>query len=360
VPTIYYTGVAGHTDADRVESVLRATSDDAITWQKDPRPVIDGPPPGAATGFHRDPFIFTARGRRQMILGSSTGHGNHAAGAVVHYEEGDDGAWTFNGVLFDGSASWPIETGLLWEMPQFVRIGCSDVLIVSVHDARQDDPLRYAIAFIGHLADDALRSDAVQRIDRGDLLYAPTILTHEGDVLLWGWIRDPAPHDSRPDSRRRVGALSLPRRVRLRDSKLVLALVDGAVTPLRQQAIKHAIELRVDGQRDVTDIPAHADITFDITRYDDTVEVDLGPRWDGSSSRIDVTTGQPAIAGAAPPVRVRIVADADIVEVYATGLLPYTTRLRRLPGPRTLGLMVGNGTATVESLQVHALRHALD
>lgn len=362
VPTLYYTGVVGHTDENRVESVLRATSTDADTWHKDTRPVLDGPPAGAHTSAHRDPFVFGADGHRHLLLGSSIHTPDGPTGAVLRYTAAGRGGWRFDGVLFDGGGAWPVDTGALWECPQLIRFADGDALIVSVHDKARSQPMRGAVAFIGRLDGARFAAEFVHPIDRGDLMYAPTTLTLDRRVLLWGWIRDPRPDlgPSNPD--RRVGAVSLPRDVRLRDGGLDLAVPDE-IRALRDRVV-HGPHRLVLGSNPfiLTDIAAHAEITFDVAAGHGAVEVGLGRRWDRAAGC--VTVADPArvgdATGTAPgSTRVTIIVDADIVEVFATGLPPHTTRMHR-GWRRTMSLHAPRGGARVVDLTVHDLRVAIE
>lgn len=353
VPTIYYTGVVGHTDADRVESVLRATSDDLIHWRKDPEPVVAGPPPDADTGFHRDPFTFTANEQQHLILGSSVLTPAGPTGAVLRYTRADDGTWQYQGVLFDGSGSWPIDTGPLWEVPQLIRLDDTDVLIVSVQDPAYERPLRYAIAFLGQLVNGRFQAHAVQRLDRGDLLYAPTTLVHDDRVLLWGWIQDPQPHLGPANPDRCVGAISLPREVRLRDGELTLEL-PPQIDRIREQQAHQRDLVEISGEPHVlSGIPNHAEIAFDITEHHGAVAMDLGPQWDGTTGSITLANERD-VATVKDPVHVRVLVDADIVEVFTSDGLPHTMRLHHTSdAPLRLD---ADGPGRVEALTVYSLR----
>lgn len=325
IPTIYYTGVVGDTDDMRVESVMRArSSGDLVDWEKDPTPILAGPPAGADTGFHRDPFIFRDGDDEYLLLGSAIDTEDGRVGAVLAYRETSDGGWAYEGVLFDGRAEWPLDTGPLWECPQLLRFDEGDVLIVSVQDPSHDArPLRQAVAFVGRFADGRFRAEHVEPVDRGDLYYAPAATTGDGRTLIWGWIQDPRPDLGPANPSCRVGALSLPREVGLTDGRLTL-------TPTRDLMLLRATAT-TSGQRSAhfdadsvtVDLPAHAEATLQLAGAG-LVTVELGPSWHGDTAEV-------LLNSASEPTDVRIFVDGDIVEVFATDHPPFTTRLASEP-----------------------------
>jgi beta-fructofuranosidase len=323
VPTIYYTGVVGHTDDIRIESVMRATPADEnlVTWIKDPAPVIKGPAEGADTGFHRDPYTFHDDGREYLILGSSIHGPVGPAGAIVIYRGNPDGTWSHNGIKFDGSGEWDVKTGPLWECPQLLRFPDGDVLIVSVQDPAYERPLRHAIAFTGRFADGRFAASRVQLVDRGDLYYAPAALSAGDRWLTWGWIQDPSPDlgPSNPD--RCVGALSLPREVTIERGRVVVRPAAELVGLRLRAHVRVGFDLHPSSPPSSVEVPAVAELTFTVSGPGG-LELDLGRTWAGK--RAGLVIDQPS-----EQAQVRVYVDGNIVEVYVPGQMPYTTRVER-------------------------------
>jgi beta-fructofuranosidase len=215
-PVIFYTGVVGD-GAQRVESVCRAFgSDDLLRWEKDPdNPLIAGPPPSLGSGYHRDPFLWRDGEGWHLILGSgTTGYDRH--GQVLRYRSNDARTWDFQGVLFEAPRHLDgLDLGEHWECPQLLRFGDRWVLIVSSQDPDAHRPLLHGVYFVGALDDGVFRGELRGRVDGGDVFYAPTVLVDQaGRYILWGWIQEHL-SDEVQTAMPKVGALSLPRVVKL-------------------------------------------------------------------------------------------------------------------------------------------------
>ncbi len=222
---LFYTGVTGLTDADRVESVCRANgSDDLGTWTRSPdNPLITGPPPELATLGHRDPYLVREADGWGLLLGAGLGAGTpEAAGAVLRYHSADLREWDYVGPLFQRPAN---ATGLatfsMWECPQLVRIDGRDVLIWSVQDPLSERSLRYAVYAVGQVVDGQFTMTSMGRVDHGETFYAPAVTTDAtGRHLMWGWLQEDAKEPD--DDTTHAGALSLPRQFRLDGDRMVV------------------------------------------------------------------------------------------------------------------------------------------
>ena len=204
---LYYTGVVGTGDDDRVESVCRAVgSPDLARWTRDPaNPLVPGPPPGARPGIHRDPFLWRDGDGWHLIVSSGT----DGAGAALVYDSPDARTWSYAGVFFaDPRDGGPAQH---WECAQVVPLDGASVLIASVQEPAAARPLSHVDYFVGELTGNRFRARARGRLDAGDALYAPAVLVDEhGRCLLWGW----ATEDLAPTVQERLpraGALTLPR-----------------------------------------------------------------------------------------------------------------------------------------------------
>ena len=371
VPTIFYTGVVGHTDDDRIEAVCRAIAvdDDLAEWRKDPEPVIASPPPQRRVGFHRDPFVFWDNDRWRMLLGSSTPDTERQTGAVISYESDDLGSWRYAGEFFRALPDTsPVPLGQIWECPQLVRFDDADVLIISVQDPDHPSPLRHAVYFIGESRDGRFYARASGLVDHGEVFYAPAALdAPDGRHLLWGWIQESRTDPANVDF---VGALSLPRVLELHDDRLVSYPVEE-LNELRvrtrtcddvnvaddvwsielesptwelELTATHPLELTLhnpDGQPQLQiqltpDGSLHAQNLTEAGREQQTPEIRLPSR---------ETTG----------TTLRILADQDLIELFASGT-SYTTRIQAPDGNQTLELeAISDVSASPPQLRLHTL-----
>lgn len=235
VPYLYYTGVVGD-GADRVESVCRAAgSADLRRWTRDPaNPLVPGPPAGAPTGYHRDPFLWRDGDGWHLALASGGG-GPVPHGTVLVYDSPDARTWSYAGVLF----AEPDPAGAAaehWECPQLLVFGDSAVLVVSVQRPQAEQPLSHVEYFVGDLVGTRFHARHRGRLDGGDALYAPAVTVDDrGRALLWGWAQealDPGVQRHLPVA----GALTLPRLLTLEGDEL---RVDPApeLTALRTDAV---------------------------------------------------------------------------------------------------------------------------
>src|SRR5262249_42399092 len=119
VPALVYTGVSPEVQC------LARSRDGGLTWEKEPRAVIDAPPPGLQVAGFRDPCVWKEEGGFMMAVGLGIkGQG----GAVLLYRSPDLGRWEYLGPLVTGRK----ELGEMWECPNFFPLGGKHVLLVSV------------------------------------------------------------------------------------------------------------------------------------------------------------------------------------------------------------------------------------
>ncbi len=144
-PTVIYTAVAPPATANeatlrdgmhtwRETQCLAVAQDDGLrTWKKLQDPVIAAPPAGlAVTGF-RDPYVWREGKLWMLILGSGF---PHQGGAILLYSSPDLRHWTYLHPLIEGSSSNsqavnPVDSGEMWECPDFFPLGGKHVLLIS-------------------------------------------------------------------------------------------------------------------------------------------------------------------------------------------------------------------------------------
>ncbi len=200
VPTILYTGVRSTSPEDATlrdgthnfhESQCIATSHDPElrTWTSERRPVIPGPPVSlAVTGF-RDPCVWKDGLHWYMALGSGF---PKRGGCVLLYRSRDLRSWEYLHPLIVGewngiSKTDPVDSGEMWECPDFFELDGKHVLLYSTE--------RKVYWLIGRLDRESMiyHPESHGLLDTG-AFYAPkSILDHGGKRILWGWIPETRP-----------------------------------------------------------------------------------------------------------------------------------------------------------------------
>jgi beta-fructofuranosidase len=198
VATGLYTGVepappgqATLRDVNLRESQCLATSQDQElrTWQKLAKPVIAAPPLGLeVTGF-RDPCLW--RDGSVWYLGLGSGFYKQG-GAVLLYRSSDLKTWEYLHPLCSGAwngktTADPVDSGEMWECPDFFPLGDKHVLLYSTE--------RKVYWEVGDYNRKELKFHSQKRglLDSGSY-YAPKSMTdRDGNRILWGWIPETRP-----------------------------------------------------------------------------------------------------------------------------------------------------------------------
>lgn len=177
--------------------------------------------PAGITGHFRDPYIFTRRGKRYIVIGAQR-KADHK-GTVLIYEETKDG-WQNLGEISTRLGDF----GYMWECPNLLQFGRYDVLLF----CPQGLPVRsfdrqnlYQSGYIaGHLSLDSLdmvQHTKFQELDHGFDFYAPQAFEHEGRHILIGWMGMPDRDDEYPSREKNWQySLTMPRELRLRQGHI--------------------------------------------------------------------------------------------------------------------------------------------
>ena len=238
-PTVIYTGVAP--PASEAEATLRdgvhnwretqclavAQDDDLRTWKKLPEPVIAAPPPGLeVTGF-RDPCLWREGGKWMLILGSGI---RGKGGAILLYSSSDLRNWTYLHPLIEGSFSGrtttnPVDTGDMWECPDFFPLGNKHVLLIST--------MGKVHWKVGTYLNQRFTREKEGVVDWGSYYAAKTMLDAHGQRILWGWIPETRP-DAYLIAAGWAGAMSLPRVLSLNERNELQTQVAPSAAMLRK------------------------------------------------------------------------------------------------------------------------------
>lgn len=212
------------------ESQCLAYSDDPELqrWTKLQEPVIAAPPAGLTVSGFRDPSPWRQGDQWLMAVGSGfRGKG----GAVLLYRSRDLRQWEYLHPLVvsesAGSAVNPVDSGDMWECPDFFPLGDKYVLIYSTQGKSR--------WMTGVFDLKALRFQPEQFgvLDTGAFYAAKTQTDRAGNRILWGWIQE-----TRPVEKYRAagwaGMMSLPRVLTLGDDGRLRMRVAPEVRELRR------------------------------------------------------------------------------------------------------------------------------
>jgi beta-fructofuranosidase len=215
---------------------------DPTHWKKIPAPVLATPPPGLdVTGF-RDPTPWRLGGALYLAVGSGI---RNKGGAILLYRAlpGPEKLtrWEYLHPLVQGAgtgekAQNPVDSGDMWECPDFFPLGEKHVLIHSTGGK--------AYWQSGTLDPDALvfHPERSGVLDYGSYYAPKTQLDRGGRRILWGWIQE-----ARPESEYRAagwaGMMSLPRVLSLDANRDLRMEVATEVQMLRRRPQR----LRVTG-----------------------------------------------------------------------------------------------------------------
>ena len=235
-PTFLYTGVVNCTPDQATladsnpplrECVCMAVAEDdaLLHWHKLPQPVIPAPPPGMKVVGFRDPSPWRDGGPDQgnedhwYLLVASGERG--AGGRVLLYRSADFRHWEYLHPMAQGSPNGkqgtdPVDSGEMWECPDFFPLDGKHVLIHSTE--------RRTLWQIGTVdtATMLFHAESEGLLDEG-AYYAPkSQLDAKGNRILWGWITETRPQADYAAAGW-SGMMSLPRRLSIANGALVMA-----------------------------------------------------------------------------------------------------------------------------------------
>jgi len=216
VATILYTGVKtaapkratlrdGNHNFREVQCLATSTDPQLRTWDKWKEPVIQPPDDPQLTGF-RDPFLW--QDGATWYLGVASGQFK-VGGRVLLYRSKDLRNWEYLHPLASGH--WtekentnPVDSGEMWECPDFFQLGKKHVLLYSTAGR--------VIWETGELDPKELVFHPEKRgvLDHGAYYAQKTQLDAKGNRILWGWIPEKRP-DSELIAAGWAGCMALPR-----------------------------------------------------------------------------------------------------------------------------------------------------
>jgi beta-fructofuranosidase len=356
--TAIYTGVNPETQC------IATSGGDLTGWKKFAgNPVIGAPPAGLeATGF-RDPAVWKEADTWLMAVGSGfRGKG----GAVLLYESKDLRRWSYLHPLVTGSmragasAKDPVDSGEMWECPDFFPLGGKHLLIVSTE--------RLVKYLLGGYTDRYFHAETTGGIDFGSYYAARTMTNTGGRRILWGWLTE-----GRTVEAQRAagwsGVMSLPRELSLRGSQVQMRPA-AEVRTLRGKRMGTDAAgdcLEIQAQIDPGDagqaglrLRAALDGSEQTLVYYDREQRLLAVDRSHSSSDRSADRGMqsgPFLLDRGEPLRLHIFLDGSVIEIFANDRFCLTARVYPV-GPRStgIGLHSSGGTAKMASFEAWEMR----
>src|SRR5215469_13551518 len=349
-----------------------AQDSDLRTWKKFPEAVIATPPAGlAVTGF-RDPALWRGGENWMLILGSGV-HAN--GGMILLYTSNDLRHWTYLHPLVEGPRSAgasvnPVDTGEMWECPDFFPLGNKHVLLISTMGK-----VRWKV---GTYANQRFTPEKEGVVDWGSYYAAKTMINADGQRILWGWIPETRP-DADLIAAGWAGVMSLPRALSLNKQNELETTVAPVARQLRashEGASLEMYELEAAGQE-----ARRRKEVFEAFRIHDLaaeLEIFLMPKSEGFAFRmqsessgdfaniscviapgrrqlrVNNTTASLA-QGCGTSVRLNIFVAGSVLEIFANGTA-VTERVYQIPsGPLRLRLDGDAGLISFQGWQIRPI-----
>lgn len=370
-PTIIYTGVAPPTA--EFQATLRdgvhtwresqclavAEDDDLRIWKKRPEPVIAAPPAGlSVTGF-RDPCLWREGDLWMLILGSGV---HKRGGAILLYSSPDLRQWTYLHPLIEGAPATnkkvnPVDTGEMWECPDFFPLGGKHVLLISTMGK-----VRWKV---GTYAKQRFVAEKEGVVDWGAYYAAKTMIDADGNRILWGWVTETRP-EADLSAAGWAGAMSLPRVLSLNsDYELEMkvapaaqklrgaqsSLAAGATMPARRQFLENLRIRDLAAEIDLEFRPKSEEFAIHLQSEagESFASISFANTSGGRELRVDNITA-PVYASADGRWRLHLFLDGSVLEIFVNGTTALTKRAYKIPsGPLRLKL---EGEAEIDSLDV--------
>lgn len=215
-PTLIYTGVKAVAPEHatlrdelhnfrEVQCLATSSDPDLRTWKKWERPILQPPDDPLLTGF-RDPFLWQDRSHWYLGVGSGQ---RKKGGRVLLYRSLNLRDWEYLHPLAFGDWTGrdsvnPVDSGEMWECPDFFPLGRKHVLLYST--AGQ------VLWETGELDPKELVFHPQRRgvLDHGAYYAQKTQLDAKGNRILWGWIPETRP-EAEFVSAGWAGCMALPR-----------------------------------------------------------------------------------------------------------------------------------------------------
>ena len=317
-----------------------AQDQDLRIWKKHSEPVIAAPPAGLeVTGF-RDPALWREGNKWMLILGSGV---RGKGGLILLYTSSDLRHWTFLHPLIEGSATGlagvnPVDTGEMWECPDFFPLGDKYVLLISTMAK-----VRWKV---GTYSKHRFTPENEGVVDWGSYYAAKTMLDAHGTRVLWGWIPE-ARSDADLIAAGWAGVMSLPRVLSLNSRNELQTTVAPDVHKLSthhvrianheesDRNVQHALDaIRIRNLSAQFEIEVQPDADdFTLRLYSDSgdfVRLSCSRQSGGRELRVNKQTA-PLPASPESPMRLHVFLDGSVMEVFVNETVALTARVYQIP-----------------------------
>jgi beta-fructofuranosidase len=361
-PTVIYTAVAppssvgdatlrdgAHTWRE-AQCLAVAQDNDLRIWKKLSEPVIAKPPAGReVTGF-RDPALWREGDNWMLILGSGV---RGKGGMILLYTSRDLRHWTYLRPLIEGSPSQstsvnPVDTGEMWECPDFFPLGNKHVLLISTMGK-----VRWKVGTYAH---QRFTPEKEGVVDWGSYYAAKTMLDAGGRRILWGWIPETRP-DADLIAAGWAGAMSLPRVLSLSSQNELQTEVAPDAGALRADQSGSIDAVRIKNLAAEIDVHLHPKADeFTLRLFSEAGDfVSISSSHQSGSRELRVNTSAAPLPGSpGSPVRLHMFLDGSVLETFANETVALTARVYQIPsGPLRLKL---EGEVTLASLQTWQMK----
>lgn len=354
VPTLYYTGNAGEREVQ-----CAATSSDLQRWTKHPERTIAQPPEGVEANDFRDPYVFRQGPWWYMVVGASQ---DHARGQCLLYRSVDGVGWEYRGALCTAADS---SLGVMWECPNLFPIGDRWVLTVSLW------PALAAHAFVGRFVDERFipEWDGPLDVDAGAFAHLTTCAP-DGRRLQWAWLKEQR-EQALIDVGGWAGAMTVPRELGHDDRHRLTLRPVGELASLRAEPAAFDATGATSGSV-LRFAGRHLDIeaTFTLARHKVGLTLLASP--DGREStrivfwpdarRLSIERARSSLEPGVirqdvhghleldpgEALRLRVLLDGSVLEVYANDRLCLSTRVYPTLWDSTLGTVFVEAESAVD------------
>lgn len=359
--TLIYTGVKevapdratlrdGVHNFREVQCLAASTDPDLRTWKKWERPILQPPEDPLLTGF-RDPFLWQEGPNWYLGIGSGQ---RKQGGRILLYRSHDLRDWEYLHPLASGNWTGrdsvnPVDSGEMWECPDFFALGRKHVLLYSTAGL--------VIWESGELDPKELIFHSQKRgvLDHGAYYAQKTQLDAKGNRILWGWIPETR-SEAEFVSAGWAGCMALPRILSLGvDGSLdmrfapeieSLRMKSFTIPSVQRQHPSKGLTSAVQGTK-IENLAGEFEwearsSTSLLTLYDNS-----GPWWSVRVEPKSTSTAKLSVNGATAEVPIgssqrlgfHLMVDGSVAELICNAQHAFTTRIYRKPdGPLRISI----------------------
>ena len=373
--SIVYTGVKSSspetatlrdgTHTFREVQCLATSADPQLrTWTKWKNPIIEPPADPLLTGF-RDPFLWQDRYVWYLGVGSGI---RKQGGRVLLYRSKNLRQWEYLHPLISGKwtgreSTNPVDSGEMWECPDFFPLGSKHVLLYStagkvIWETGDLDPK--------DLVFHSLRGGV---LDHGAYYAQKTQLDAKGNRILWGWIPETRP-EAEFSMAGWAGCMALPRVLTLNAQNDLEMRVAPVARLLRERKLA-TVTSQTSSEVPSGAIRSHAiqnlagELLWKTGPGPSSLMLrdSVGPWWSvkvaQSGTSIFVHVNEKAIelpANRPNEIKFHLLLDASVAEFFCNNLHVVTSRIYRKPdGPLRIQMNDSDWSA-IKELEAWQLR----